>query len=506
VVFLIDVSRSMAAVDAVPDRLGVAVESARLILNALGALGDDSRAGIVAFAGEGVVRCPLTSNLGAVAEALGRLQPGSVRPGGTNLGAGCAAACRMLEAQAKILPGRQSIVLISDGEDLAGSLNDAIESLRGRGILLHAIAVGDAGSGHPIPWPLAARDGGGGGSLQFQGQTVLTRRDDEGLRQLALSTGGAMLPLGLSTPVGLDRLFSERLATIPAPGPAEGRGLGLPLGDRRELAPAISFLALAVAILAASWRRSKRSPGVLLLLGGVATVSLVAAQTPPKTNASAHVAAAMGDEAAALAAFARESQAHPRAALPRFNAAAVLFRMKRFAEAEVWYREARDRADVRLQPRADFALGNTALALGRAADALAHYDACLASKASGDDLDALREAAAENRAYTEQLLNPPKDTPPRDDSGGEAPDDSDTSMPESPDSGQPETSKRSDPAPDAPGSTPPDALDPSPGLNESAPEEQLESAVERIERARSRRIAPTEADASPPNVTGERDW
>ena len=42
---------------------------------------------VVAFAGRGVVRCPLTENLGAVDSALQALRPGDVRPGGTDLGA-----------------------------------------------------------------------------------------------------------------------------------------------------------------------------------------------------------------------------------------------------------------------------------------------------------------------------------------------------------------------------------------------------------------------------------
>src|SRR6185437_9839580 len=86
VILAVDVSRSMAAEDAVPDRLGLAVEAAESLLKALGRE-RGTRVGLVAFAGRGVLRCPLTENLGAVVDALDRLRPGDVRPGGTNLGA-----------------------------------------------------------------------------------------------------------------------------------------------------------------------------------------------------------------------------------------------------------------------------------------------------------------------------------------------------------------------------------------------------------------------------------
>jgi len=64
VVLLIDVSRSMGAEDAVPNRLGVAIESARGLIEAM-AREEGDRVAVVAFAGSGAVRCGLTENLGA---------------------------------------------------------------------------------------------------------------------------------------------------------------------------------------------------------------------------------------------------------------------------------------------------------------------------------------------------------------------------------------------------------------------------------------------------------
>ena len=79
VVLMVDVSRSMAAEDAVPNRLGVAIEDAESLVTAL-ARGPANRAAVVAFAGRGVLRCPLTENLGAVLDALHRLRPGRCGP------------------------------------------------------------------------------------------------------------------------------------------------------------------------------------------------------------------------------------------------------------------------------------------------------------------------------------------------------------------------------------------------------------------------------------------
>src|SRR5262245_2041452 len=148
VVFLVDTSRSMGAEDAVPNRLGVATEAALSLLDALGQE-RGNRVAVVAFAGRGRRRCPLTENLGAAAEALEELRPGDVRPGGTDLGAGIEAALEAFDTQDHA-EGR-TIVLFSDGEDHPGTWTSYVDLLRDSGIVLHSVAIGDPGRGHEVP-------------------------------------------------------------------------------------------------------------------------------------------------------------------------------------------------------------------------------------------------------------------------------------------------------------------------------------------------------------------
>ncbi len=110
VVLLIDVSRSMAAEDAVPNRLAVAIESAESLVNALFEE-PANRAAVVAFAGRGVLCYPLTENLGAVLDALHRLRPGLVRPGGTDLGAALDVALEAVDPQ-EHAQGRAIVVVL----------------------------------------------------------------------------------------------------------------------------------------------------------------------------------------------------------------------------------------------------------------------------------------------------------------------------------------------------------------------------------------------------------
>ena len=148
VVLLVDVSRSMGAEDAVPNRLGVAVEAARSLVAALGREGGN-RVAVVAFAGRGVVRCPLTENLGAVDSALQALRPGDVRPGGTDLGAALGAALEAFDDQ-EHEEGR-TIVLFSDGEDHGQDWEANVNRLRQARVIVHSIAIGDREAGTPGP-------------------------------------------------------------------------------------------------------------------------------------------------------------------------------------------------------------------------------------------------------------------------------------------------------------------------------------------------------------------
>jgi Ca-activated chloride channel family protein len=205
VVLALDVSRSMGARDAVPDRLSVAVTAAESLLEALGQ-GRGDRVAVVAFAGRGVLRCPLTENLGAALEALRKLGPGDVTPGGTDLAAGLNAALQAFDDHDHA-EGR-SVVLFSDGEDQANAWEAALEPVAGQAVVVHTVAVGDADAGHTVP----ARVGAGPGRepLVYKGQVVLSKRADAPLEAIASATGGAVLKLGLA-PVDLGSLYHDRI-------------------------------------------------------------------------------------------------------------------------------------------------------------------------------------------------------------------------------------------------------------------------------------------------------
>jgi Ca-activated chloride channel family protein len=202
-VVLLDVSRSMQARDVPPDRLGRAILEMGSLLDQLA--GD--RVGVVVFAAEAFVQCPLTTDYQAARLFLRSVGPGSVPQQGSDLGHALRAAQQVLE-QGENSRGRGKVVLVvSDGEDLEGGAGEAARALGEAGIRIHALAVGTA-AGEPIPL-LGARGQVTGYKKDRSGQPVVTRLDLSTLREVTSRGGGEVFELG-STDHGLPA-FKEAL-------------------------------------------------------------------------------------------------------------------------------------------------------------------------------------------------------------------------------------------------------------------------------------------------------
>ena len=312
---------------------------------------------IVVFAGRGVIRYPLTENLGAVVDVLHRLRPGSVRPGGTDLGAGLDAALETLGQEEHAAGG--SIVVFSDGEDLADHWRSRLDRLVQAGVIVHVVAIGDPEQGHPVP------SGTGDQPLSYQGKKVLSRRVDTHLEAIAQETDGAIMKLGLAA-ADLKTLYRTRISPVAQRKRAAGR-----FAERPERFPLFLAAALGLA-LSGCWPGGRIGPwrwvwsrvAGAVLLGGLAVAGIGAGQgqrngsLPPDpgsagTRTSSHSAqAAIPPGAPAAALVARGESAYlaghftealsmfesaieraPGQPIPRYDAAATLFQLQRYEEA-----------------------------------------------------------------------------------------------------------------------------------------------------------------------------
>jgi Ca-activated chloride channel family protein len=184
--FVIDVSRSMDAVESGSSRL----ESAKALVASLlrGVRRADMRSSfsIVAAKGEAVLLAPMTEDAAALESALEYAGPDVITTAGTDLERGIQAGiASFTESHA----GDRILVLLSDGGELSGSaLRTASALARAR---CRLVIVGVGGS-EPVPVP------GPDGAPLFDeaGRPVYSALDRSRLETIARAAGGRYLSFG----------------------------------------------------------------------------------------------------------------------------------------------------------------------------------------------------------------------------------------------------------------------------------------------------------------------
>lgn len=187
-VLAMDISRSMLAEDATPNRLERALREARRLVQ--DSRGD--RLGLIAFAGRSYILTPLTVDGGAVRMYLDALDPDLASEGGTNLGAVLAQGGQLLLASGEV--GDRVLVIFTDGEmhDSLPAAIQAAEELKAQQIRVIFVAEGGTS---PVRIPI--RDSTGTlieYKLDQAGAVVETRREDTVLERLADASDGTIVP------------------------------------------------------------------------------------------------------------------------------------------------------------------------------------------------------------------------------------------------------------------------------------------------------------------------
>ena len=196
ILIVLDVSRSMLVEDVEPNRL----ERAKREISDFISVVQGDRLGLVAFAGAAFTQCPLTLDYGALAMFLTSLGPTMVPVPGTDLGAALQTAISAFDAASET---DKVILLITDGEDNEDRGLQAAREAAKKGIKIFVFGIGDP-SGGPIP----SDDGKGGFKKDAEGQLVLSRLNEEGLKEIASATGGTYVR-SVAGDLDLDVLYFE---------------------------------------------------------------------------------------------------------------------------------------------------------------------------------------------------------------------------------------------------------------------------------------------------------
>lgn len=179
VLIALDVSRSMLARDASPSRLERAKDAVKLIAQSC----TGSRLGLIIFAGDAFLQCPLTSDTGAFMMFLDAAGPDSLRVQGTDMGRMLALAGKIYEK--KRLTSRM-LVVVTDGEDHESKVDAETEKFRELGVSVYTAGIGRGGD----LIPLENRTGSENFYRDSTGTLIKTKKNEDLLQKLSSNTGG----------------------------------------------------------------------------------------------------------------------------------------------------------------------------------------------------------------------------------------------------------------------------------------------------------------------------
>jgi len=411
VVLLLDTSGSMATEDVSPNRFQLAKTALVNLVQRL----EGERFALVAFEGQAYTLVPLTLDADAIGLFLDTLEPGTVPSPGTSLGAGLAQG---LAAFADTGRQNKAMILVSDGEDLEGDVESAVERAKAAGVVVHAVGVGTP-AGQPVPD--FDREGNRSGYKKNEdGSAAVSRLHPETLEAIARGTGGRAFAL-----TATDLSLAPLAATIE--GMAQktlAREYSYRKKERFQVPLGIGLAALAVASLIPLPDLRRRGASMLRTAALIVGAGLANAPNawagdfgvgeelllkPTRLTAEGRRQYDEGNGAKALEAFSKAAAARPNDPRAKFNLADALYKAGKFDEAKAIYEGLASDARSPLAVPARYNLGNTHFQKRDFADAVKAYRDAL--RLSPHEADARRNLELALDALKQEQKKPDPSKP-----------------------------------------------------------------------------------------------
>jgi len=346
IVVAVDTSKSMLATDIAPSRLARAKLAALELMQTAKA----DRLGLVAFAGDAFLECPLTIDDTAFQQSVQALDVNSIPQGGTAL----ASAINTALGTFKENGNHKVLVILTDGEDNDEGALEAAENAAKDGLKIFTIGIGSA-EGTLVQIP----DGNGGTDYirDEQGQVVKTKLNEALLQQIATAAGGFYLPLrGANT---MDTLYERGLAPLPKSETKEKLVRRYHEQFQWPLAGAILLL-LGEFFLPERVRRNPARAAVLLALLGSSVSGLASPATALHDYQS-------GNFTNALQQYTRLAEVRTNDLRLVFNAGDAAYRATNFDLAQQLFQSVTLAPDLKLQQQAYYNLGNVQFQMAKQA-------------------------------------------------------------------------------------------------------------------------------------------
>lgn len=398
-VFAMDISRSMLAEDASPNRLQRSIREARRLIQDL----EGDRLGLIAFAGRSYILAPLTVDGGAIRMYLDALDPDLASEGGSNLSSVLAQGAQLLGATTDAAD--RVLVVFSDGEahDTLADIVRQAEALKDAGVRLIMVAEGGPG-----PARIPVRDSAGT-LVEYKrdedGTVIQTQRRDDILHAIVDAAEGTLVPSEAPDQGGAVRDLVAAMKRSPTSATRIA-----------DLVPRAWIPGLVAALLLLGYTIVRPGPA-LIGLGGLLLLTRAADAQRPTAGGRALAA---GDPTRAAAEFLKEAGAGRAKDTAFYNAGTAALEAGRLDVARGALAQAVKSLDPELRYRALYNLGLAGLLAAQA-------DTSRREEMLDDATDRLRQAlllqpssarAKWNLELAERRHPPP---PPQQGGGGTPP-------------------------------------------------------------------------------------
>jgi len=369
IIIAVDVSKSMLAGDVSPSRL----ERAKRKIEDLLAMVQGDRIGLIAFSGKAFVLTPLTLDYGAIGLYLDSLSPDLITAQGTNVGDAVTLALKSLKQGD---PHSQSLLLMTDGEDLSGDALEAAGKSADQGVKIYALGIG-TDSGAPIPAQ------GGGFKKDSSGEIVLTKIDESTLRKMTEATGG-IYARSVAGDGDLSALYGAMR------GKLEERDLKS--GKQRRFIDRFGYFLLPTILLLLAesllkeTKSNKRKKRALLMAGTLVSIAYAnpasAFSLPGPVQEGERLYRA-GQYEGALQQFLEAQKSRPNDARLQYNIGSTYYELKRYEDAQKMFDTASK--DKELRERSLYNRGNSQFRKDQFEDAIRSYEEALTIDPKDED-------------------------------------------------------------------------------------------------------------------------
>ncbi|MCA9407690.1 MAG: VWA domain-containing protein [Candidatus Omnitrophica bacterium] len=203
IIVVIDTSKSMLTQDVRPNRL----ERTKLAVQDLLKKLKGDRIGLMAFAGNAFLVCPLTVDYGGYLLSLNDLDVATVPRGGTNIEEAIEEA---MKGYQDVASKYKAVIIVTDGDNLEGDPLKAARLAKEKGVKVYTIGIGTK-EGELIQ--IESQNGQRDFLKDDQGNFVKSRLNESLLQEIALAADGIYVKSS-GAEFGLDYIYEHELSSL----------------------------------------------------------------------------------------------------------------------------------------------------------------------------------------------------------------------------------------------------------------------------------------------------